>query len=506
MSTKKYLYRIEGEHRLRKFVDNPLKYVYQDIFVIPPKNRTISTGSPFCMRNTLADSIAKKLAIPKVKILDVVHFISNKMAWSFASDCVEACNIAQEPISEYVQYLCVEMYLRLTTAFTTGWTLTEITLTGEALKFLRYFSLKPDIIYLMYPKDIYLYMDNILLRKEILLRNPFKHKYKLNYSPVLAYPSPRFLKKYQELISWSYEGVITLNDVYFKQIIIKIANRITADQYLNDYAYQCEFPKGKLVSLRFFNIVDQIKNYKKAFKLACPLCAIEWNQIVFARNKLELNRTMGQKLNQMAWFCTVHYSSMTKKDIQFYFDPDFKLTKPMYLQDVLPKKQAQTIAPELMGTCPVCLMNIIRINKGTTRIKFGTIEHAVFFENKVYYACSKMCAKLLRRNILQFVMLKTPLELKMIKRSEWDQSPDPSPEKLLKKYHDTFWKKVEKLNKILQDGLIQLDYIRPVFPGLTMEVSACQFLAYYLLAKGDTRADIKKKAENIYKKFLILLK
>ncbi|XP_018369971.1 PREDICTED: adenylate kinase 9-like [Trachymyrmex cornetzi] len=474
-----YIYFLAGEEALSAFLNNPSKYLVQDVHPPLLPLRISIIGPPKCGKTTLANRFSKTYGLKVITRGKALRHILKYYPWTESARIIEDQLRAGQAASIESVARAIEMLSIGTRAVTQGYILDDCPSNRKETEQLVVLGIQPMIV-LDFKADIEFCLECLSWDNDDT-RSP------LNFSA--SFLSRRYKDwqtgqaSFRDWLKRLWQNVIELNATKSKWHVWTRVDHAVCSRFTNIMLYFYEANLDKVHSLKQMCVLPyEFRLLQSRYESYCPVCLFREN-ILKTSGQFVTSQGMVQFREYFYWICPQHINAFVK-DPLYYLSPvtaSLVDERPRMLQETVDVEHAcwaQRL--QVGGLCLVTYVDSLPNRKLTP----GKVDLGAILKDKVYLFCSEECREkfLAQHNKYSEMDIAFPRELPPIEEQ---------------RLSDVAFLE-QTVAKMLVKAVTLVGARRPKIFGLSAAVSAAIYIGVYLkthnVTENLTEMDIYKTA------------
>ncbi|XP_018339870.1 PREDICTED: adenylate kinase 9-like [Trachymyrmex septentrionalis] len=455
-----YIYFLAGEEALSAFVNNPSKYLMQDVHPPLLPLRISIIGPPKCGKTTLANRFSKTYGLKVITRGKALRYILKYYPWTESARIIEDQLRAGRVASIESVARAIEMLSIATRAVTQGYILDDCPSNRKETEQLVVLGIQPMIV-LDFKADLEFCLECLSWDNDDS-RSP------LNFSP--NFLSRRYEDwqtgqvSFRDWLKRFWQNVIELDATKSKWHVWTRVDHAVCSRFADIMLYFYEANLDKVHSLKQMCVSPyEFRSLQSRYESYCPVCLFCEN-ILKTSDQFVTSQGMVQFREYFYWICPQHMNAFVEDPLHYLSPVTASLVdeRPRILQETVDVEHAcwaQRL--QVGGLCLVTYVDCLPNHELTP----GRVDLGAILKDKVYLFCSEECRK-------KFLAQHS-------KYSEMDITFPPELPIEEQRLSDVAFLE-QTVMKILVKAVTLVGARRPKIFGLSAAVSAAVYIGVYL--------------------------
>lgn len=381
-----YIYFIAGEEALSVFLNNPSKYLMQDLRPSFLPLRISIIGPPKCGKSTLANRFARTYGMKVITRGKALRHILKYYPWTESARIIEDQLRTGQAVSIESVTRAIEMLSIGSRAATQGYILDDCPSNRKETEQLTILGIQPMIV-LDFKADLEfclecLSWDNDDTKSPLNFSNDFLSRRYADWQTGQA-SFRDWLKKFSQ-------NVVELDATKSKWYVWTRADYVVRSRFADISLYFREADLDKVHSLKYMCVSPyEFRSRQSRYESYCSVCLFHEN-ILKTPDQLVINQGMVQFREYFYWVCPRHMDAFVMDPLRYLSSVTASLLDepPRILQQIVDTEHAcwaQRL--QVGGLCLVTYVDGLPDRKLTP----GRVDLGVILKDKVYLFCSEEC-------------------------------------------------------------------------------------------------------------------
>ncbi|XP_018311791.1 adenylate kinase 9-like [Mycetomoellerius zeteki] len=474
-----YIYFLAGEKALSTFLNNPSKYLVQDIHPPLLPLRISIIGPPKCGKTTLANRFSKTYGLKVITRGKALRHILKYYPWTESARIIEDQLRAGQVASIESVARAIEMLSIGSRAVTQGYILDDCPSNRKEIEQLVVLGIQPMIV-LDFKADLEFCLECLSWDNDDT-RSP------LNFSA--SFLSRRYedwqtgQASFRDWLKRFWQNVIELDATKSKWHVWTRVDHAVCSRFADIMLYFYEANLDKVHSLKHMCVSPyEFRSLQSRYESYCPICLFCEN-ILKTSGQLVTSQGIVQFREYFYWICSQHIDAFVKDPLHYLSPITASLVdeRPRILQEIVDVDHACWAQRLQVGG--LCLVTYVD-NLPNRKLTPGRVDLGAILKDKVYLFCSEECREkfLAQHSKYSEMDIAFPRELPSIEEQ---------------RLSDVAFLE-QTVAKMLVKAVTLVGACRPKIFGLSAAVSAAVYIGVYLktynVTENFTEMDIYKTA------------
>ncbi|KAG5337552.1 KAD9 kinase, partial [Acromyrmex charruanus] len=381
-----YIYFLAGEEALSAFLNNPSKYLVQDVHPPLLPLRISIIGPPKCGKTTLANRFSKTYGLKVITRGKALRHILKYYPWTESARIIEDQLRAGQVASIESVARAIEMLSIGTRAVTQGYVLDDCPSNRKETEQLVVLGIQPMIV-LDLKADLEfclecLSWDNDDTRSPLNFSASFLSRCYEDWQTGQA--------SFRDWLKRFWQNVIELDATKSKWYVWTRIDHVVCSRFADIMLYFYEANFDKVHCLKQMCVSPyEFQSLQSRYESYCPVCLFCEN-ILKTSGQLVTGQGMVQFREYFYWICPQHINAFVKDPLHYLSPVTASLVdeRPRILRETVDVEHAcwaQRL--QVDGLCIVTYVDCLPNHKLTP----GRVDLGAILKNKVYLFCSEEC-------------------------------------------------------------------------------------------------------------------